>query len=162
MPEIRFALKRGEKPPNVNRNDSEASRNRFLLGIEELRNITSKVLFDEAIAGGVETSISGFMKRNGIGSTSMRTTNNDLFDLLCDLLDDLNGDYGNGKNKKGENLSRRGKRPGRPQGKKKADDVARLEARVAELEALLESRSADSIQFLEQLQALHRDVSSRR
>lgn len=159
MDEPRFKKQRNTASQPSDRNDSTASRARYERGIEELRAITSKALYQQAKDNGMVISQKGFMKRNGIGSTSLTTTNDDLFAVLNGLIKHILTTYD--RQKKSKETGKRGGMPGRPRGGKSATEIKVLKARIDELEGLLETRTEESQQYLERMQKMFREFSSR-
>jgi len=142
MPKLQFTVKRVGSPTIVKKDDEEAARERFEKGLKELQTIDSKEKYRAYVGEGKDFSIKSFRIRNGIGNTSMRKTNSDLFTLLLAKKARLIASYSD----------KPGGKPGRPKGSKRADEVERYKARIAELEQLLEARTADVVRYLSMLQ----------
>jgi len=144
MHEIKFKLAPLRNRIDEVQDNQTAARARFERGLDELRLIKNKKQYEEALRSGVRVSIKGFRERCKIGNTSMRETNGDLFVVLQALIKDIDQKFSD----------KPGKKAGRPPGSKQAEEVKLLKARIAELERLLEARTADTIKYLSKIQKI--------
>lgn len=134
---------------NGERKASVEARMRFKRGLAELNLISSPSQLSEAKLRGVEITIEGFRERVGIGNTSMRETNSDLFELLKKRLTFLG---------KMDTLNQpKLDEPKEANESKKSHEIQKLEAKVRTLNAQLDVAHQQIKRLMTQLQEARMD-----